>query len=129
MKKVFLLMLFPFLMSFQCEDDFENAGFETSYKIQNNSNVDLFYIDESNQISQIAKQSSSIIGSTLNNETIAVMPTASLLFEAIKLYASENGDYVLRYQQTPVDDELWVLSEPLENVFEYTLIITDQLLD
>ena len=129
MKKVFLLMLFPFLMSFQCEDDFENAGFETSYKIQNNSNVDLFYIDESNQISQIAKQSSSIIGSTLNNETIAVMPTASLLFETIKLYASENGDYVLRYQQTHVDDELWVLSEPLENVFEYTLIITDQLLD
>lgn len=129
MKKVFLLMLFPFLMSFQCEDDFENAGFETSYKIQNNSNVDLFYIDESNQIWQIAKQSSSIIGSTLNNETIAVMPTASLLFEAIKLYASENGDYVLRYQQTPVDDELWVLSEPLEYVFEYTLIITDQLLD
>ena len=122
-------MLFPFLMSFQCEDDFENAGFETSYKIQNNSNVDLFYIDESNQIWQIAKQSSSIIGSTLNNETIAVMPTASLLFEAIKLYASENGDYVLRYQQTPVDDELWVLSEPLENVFEYTLVITDQLLD
>ena len=119
MKKVFLLMLFPFLMSFQCEDDFENAGFETSYKIQNNSNVDLFYIDESNQISQIAKQSSSIIGSTLNNETIAVMPTASLLFETIKLYASENGDYVLRYQQTPVDDELWVLSEPLENVFEF----------
>ena len=57
------------------------------------------------------------------------MPTASLLFETIKLYASENGDYVLRYQQTPVDDELWVLSEPLENVFEYTLIITDQLLD
>ncbi|MBO6829803.1 hypothetical protein [Allomuricauda sp.] len=129
MKKVFLLMLFPFLMSFQCEDDFENAGFETSYKIQNNSNVDLFYIDESNQISQIAKQSSSIIGSTLNNETIAVMPTASLLFETIKLYASENGDYVLRYQQTPVDDDMWVLSEPLENVFEYTLIITDQLLD
>ena len=118
MKKVFLLMLFPFLMSFQCEDDFENAGFETSYKIQNNSNVDLFYIDDSNQISQIPKQSSSIIGSTLNNETIAVMPTASLLFETIKLYASENGDYVLRYQQTPVDDELWVLSEPLENVFE-----------
>jgi hypothetical protein len=129
MKKLFLLVLFPFLMSFQCEDDFENSGFETSYKIQNNSNMDLFYIDEYNQISQIAKQSSSIIGFTLNNETIPVMPTASLRFEAIKLYSLENEDYILRYQQTPVDDNLWVLTEPFENVFEYTLIITDQLLD
>lgn len=129
MKKLFLLVLFPFLMSFQCEDDFENSGFETSYKIQNNSNMDLFYIDEYNQISQITKQSSSIIGFTLNNETIPVMPTASLRFEAIKLYSLENEDYILRYQQTPVNDNLWVLTEPLENVFEYTLIITDQLLD
>jgi hypothetical protein len=129
MKKLFLLVLFPFLMSFQCEDDFENSGFETSYKIQNNSNMDLFYIDEYNQISQIAKQSSSIIGFTLNNETIPVMPTASLRFEAIKLYSLVNEDYILRYQQTPVDDNLWVLTEPFENAFEYTLIITDQLLD
>lgn len=129
MKKLFLLVLFPFLMSFQCEDDFENSGFETSYKIQNNSNMDLFYIDEYNQISQIAKQSSSIIGFTLNNETIPVMPTASLRFEAIKLYSLVNEDYILRYQQTPVDDNLWVLTEPFENAFEYTLIITGQLLD
>ncbi|MBO0329934.1 hypothetical protein [[Muricauda] lutisoli] len=129
MKKVFLLLLFPFFMSFQCEDDFVDSGFETSYSIENSTDTDLFLIDDSNQITEIAKRSSITIGSTLNTETISVMPSESLLFQSIKIYTSENDDFFLRYEQNPIDDESWILSEPMENAFEYTLIITDQLLD
>ncbi|MGN7514354.1 MAG: hypothetical protein ACTHOM_08255 [Allomuricauda sp.] len=129
MKKVFLLLLFPFLMAFQCEDDFVDSGFETSYSIENSTDTDLFLIDDSNQITEIAKQSSITIGATLNTETISVMPSESFLFESIKIYSSENDDFFLRYEQNPIDDESWILREPMENVFEYTLIITDQLLD
>ncbi|MBO0340957.1 hypothetical protein [Flagellimonas profundi] len=129
MKKVFLLLLFPFLMAFQCEDDFVDSGFETYYSIENSTDTDLFLIDDSNQITEIAKQSSITIGSTLNTETISVMPSESLLFESIKIYSSENDDFFLRYEQNPIDDESWILNEPMENAFEYTLIITDQLLD
>ncbi|MEC7771897.1 MAG: hypothetical protein VX798_11985 [Bacteroidota bacterium] len=129
MKKVFLLLLFPFLMAFQCEDDFVDSGFETYYSIENSTDTDLFLIDDSNQITEIAKQSSITIGATLNTETISVMPSESFLFESIKIYSSENDDFFLRYEQNPIDDESWILREPMENVFEYTLIITDQLLD
>ena len=129
MKKVFLLLLFPFLMSFQCEDDFVNSGFETSYSIENSTSTDLFLIDDSNQITEIAKQSSITIGSTLNTETISVMPSESFLFDSIKIYSSENDDFFLRYEQNPINDESWILREPMENAFEYTLIITDQLLN
>lgn len=129
MRKIFFLLLFPFLMSFQCEDDFVESGFETSYTIENNTEFDLFLIDDSNQITEIKKQSSVTVGSTLNTETVSVMLSESFLFESIKIYASENDDFLLRYEQNPIDDESWILSEPLENVFEYTLIITEQLLD
>ena len=129
MRRVFLLLLFPFLMSFQCEDDFDNSGFETSYIIENSTDTDLFLIDAFNQITEIPRKSSVNIGSTLSTETIAVTPSESFLFKTIKIYSSEGDDYLLRYNQNPIDDDSWILVEPLGNVFEYTLIVTDQLLD
>ena len=65
-------------------------------------------------------------------ETTQVINTP-LLIETIESGATTTYPIVLgggnSFIFSPVDDELWVLSEPLENVFEYTLIITDQLLD
>ena len=41
----------------------------------------------------------------------------------------ENDNFILVYEQNPIDDDLWVYSEPSENRFEYRLIITDATID
>lgn len=129
MKRVSLLLLLPFLVSFQCEDDFDNSGFETTYLIQNDSNTDLFLLNNQNSFVDVESQSEISVGSTLNSETEPVIPSESFVFEDIKLYKTEGGDFILVYEQVPLDDEIWILNEPSVNRFEYTLIITDDLLD
>ncbi|NNK73181.1 MAG: hypothetical protein HKO94_08305 [Flavobacteriaceae bacterium] len=129
MKKTLLFFLIPFLFAFQCDDDLENSGFETSYIIQNNSTVELFLLNEANSFVEIESQSNSSVGSTLNSETSPVVPSESFVFNTIKLYKADNGDFLQVYVQDPLDDSLWIFSEPVMNRFEYTLVITDDLLN
>ncbi len=124
MKKIFLFLVLPFLFAFQCEDDVD-SGFETSYIIQNGSNTDLFLLTESDSFVEISSQTEISIASDLNSVTEPILPTESFLFNSIRLYRSENENFILSYSQEPLDDEVWQLTEPTTNRFEYTLVITD----
>ena len=129
MKKVFLILLFPLLVSFQCEDDIVDSGFETIYLISNESALDLYSLNENEQFVQINSMDEITLGSILNPETSPISPSESLLFSNIRLYRVENGDFILVYTQDPLDDALWTFAEPQENRYEYTLTITDASLD
>ncbi|MCE2613108.1 hypothetical protein LVD13_09010 [Flavobacteriaceae bacterium D16] len=128
MKKIFLILLFPFLVAFQCDDDVD-SGFETTYFVQNDSSTDLFLLNESGQFIEINSQTDIAVGSDLNSVTEPIPPTESFLFNSIKLYRSENDNFILAYSQEPLEDGLWSLTEPVTNRFEYTLLITDAELD
>lgn len=82
-----------------------------------------------NTFFNIPSQSSHILASDLNQETEAILPSNTFQFTDIKLYELIDGNYILRYEQNPINDSLWNLIEPSENRFNYTLIITDDLLD
>ena len=129
MKKFVLVLLAPFLMATQCEDDFDNSGFETSYLIQNNSNTDLFLLDETDSFTLIKANAILTIATALNLTTHPIKPSESLIFTGVSLYKKENDDFILSYRQSPLSDGSWELREPQINRFEYTLLITDQLID
>ena len=128
MKRIFLILLFPFLVAFQCDDDVD-SGFETTYIIQNDSSTDLFLLNENGAFVEIDSQTAISIGSDLNSVTEPITPTEAFLFNSIKLYQAEGENFILRYSQEPLEDSLWTLTEPVMNRFEYTLVITDVDLD
>ena len=128
MKRYFLVLLLPLLLSFQCEDD-DFSGFETSYMIQNNTNSSLFYLDVENRLVEIAPQISLLIRSDLNNETLPIPPSENLELSSVQLFKSVASDFVLSYEQDPIDDSFWTFEETSENRFEYSLIITGSVVD
>lgn len=128
MKRIFLILLFPFLVAFQCEDDVD-TGFETTYIIQNDSGTDLFFLDGQQRFIEVPSQSELSIASALKNEASPILPTEAFLFSEIKLYRSENDNFILSYSQDPLENGLWALTEPQVNRFEYTLVITNMDLD
>lgn len=128
MKKKFLLLLVPFLLAFQCDEE-ELSGFETNYLLQNDTSSDLFYLSENDNFIAVESQSRFSFGSSLNPVASPITPADSELFNAIKLYVLTGADYVLVYSQDPVDDAVWGLTEPETNRFEYRLTITDSDID
>ncbi len=128
MKKKFLLLLVPFLLAFQCDEE-ELSGFETNYLLQNDTSSDLFYLSENDNFIAVESQSRFSFGSSLNPVSSPITPADSELFSAIKLYVLTGTDYVLVYSQNPVDDAVWRLTEPETNRFEYRLTITDSDID
>lgn len=123
-KIVCFIILAPVLMATQCEDDFENSGFETNFVIQNDAERDLFLLKQGTVFEKITASSTLNIGSELNSETISIAPSESFQFNEVKLFVLEDGNYNLVYEQNPINDELWILSEPSVNRFEYKLIVT-----
>jgi hypothetical protein len=128
MKKIFLILLFPFLVAFQCDDDVD-SGFETIYIIQNDSGTDLYLLDSQERFIELPSQADLSVGSALKNEASPILPSESFIFNDVKLYRSENNNFILAYSQEPLEDGLWSLTEPVMNRFEYTLVITDAELD
>ncbi|WP_445383076.1 hypothetical protein [Robiginitalea sp. IMCC43444] len=127
MKKVFyLLLVAPLLMAMQCDDDYDNSGFVTTYLIQNEAGTDLYFLSDSGNFTLIPDQSQLDIGSELNPETQAIPPSQNPSISQIRLYQMENQDFILVYEQNPLDDGLWEFDEPSQNRFEYTLRITEE---
>ena len=129
MKKILLLLLIPLLLATQCDDEIDNSGFETDYLLQNNSSFDLFLLTEEDVFIDIESQSTQSIGNSLNSITSSIAPSESNVFSNIKLFKMENSNFILAYEQTPIDDDLWVFNEPSVNRYKFTLIITDELID
>lgn len=127
MKKIYLILLLPFLVATQCEE--ENTGFETNYLVHNNSSIDLFLLNEQDRFIEIESQSTISIGSVLNSTTSPIVPSESLVFSNIKLYTTDNDNFILVYIQDPIDDDLWFFNEPVMNRYEYKLVISDDIMD
>ena len=127
-KKVFLLLLLPLLFSFQCEED-DLSGFETSYFFDNQTTIPLFFFDFENRLIEIAPQTSVLFRSDLNSETLPIRPSENIEFSTIAFFKNVNSDFILTYEQTTIDDDLWQFNEPSENRFEYTLVVTEELID
>jgi hypothetical protein len=128
-KRLYLILLLPLIVATQCEDDDINSGFETEYIIQNDSDIALILFTEGGGQLPVASQSNLFVASNLNQTTNSITPSESNIFSNIKLYKMENDNFILVYEQNPIDDDLWVYSEPSENRFEYRLIITDATID
>lgn len=129
MKKIFLLLLLPLIVATTCEEDDLNSGFETEYIIQNDSSIDLILLQEGGFQTTIENGTSFLLASDLNQETNSINPSETLAFNTIKLYKTENDNFILAYKQEPINDDLWTFDEPVTNRYNYTLIITDDLLN
>lgn len=128
-EKTLLLLLLPLIVATTCEDDDLNSGFETEYIIQNNSSINLILITELDTQITIESKTSYNFNSALNQTTDSISPSESFIFSNIKLYKAENGNFILVYDQDPIDDGLWIFSEPSENRYQYDLVITDDLIN
>lgn len=128
-KRLYILLLLPLIVATQCEDDDTYSGFETDYIIQNDSSIDLILFTEGGGQLPVASEAELRVASDLNQTTNAISPATSNIFGNIKLYKIENDNFILAYEQDPIDDDLWIYSEPSENRYQYKLIITDALID
>lgn len=129
-KRLFLVLLLPLIVDTQCDDDdLSNSGFETQYIIQNDSSIDLILFTDGGGQLPVASQSDFRVASDLNNTTNPITPAESFIFSNIRLYKMVDANFILTYEQDPIDDTLWVFNEPTENRYEYKLVITDDLID
>ncbi len=128
-KRLYLILLLPLILATTCEDDDINSGFETEYVLENDSSIDLIRFTEGGGQTAIPSQSEISIGRDLNPTTNAIAPSESFVFGTIKLYKMDNDDFILVYEQNPIQDNLWTFNEPSENRYQYRLTITDELLD
>ncbi|MEM8928560.1 MAG: hypothetical protein AAGC45_10180 [Bacteroidota bacterium] len=128
MRKICFVLLLPLLFAFQCEED-DLSGFETSYFIQNETNTSLFFFGFENRLIEIDAQTAVLFRSDLNSETLPIRPSETIEFSTIQLFKNVDSDFILSYEQAPIDDNLWLFEEPSENRFEYTLVVTDELID
>ncbi len=130
MKKLLILcVIAPLLMATQCEDDFNTDGSETSFVIQNDSGIALSFPVENGDFITIENQSNFVVSSEFRDDSTALLPSDSPAFDEIVLFQLQDGEAVQVYQQNPIDNALWVLSEPFERNFEYRLTITPDLIN
>jgi len=129
LKRIHLLLLLPFIVATQCENDDFNSGFETEYVIENDLDSDLILLSANDPQIAISSKAGYSLSSVLNQTTESILPSESFSFSHVKLYKKENDDFILVYNQDPIDDSLWIYSETSENKYEYRLIITEELIN
>ena len=122
-----ILFLAPLLIAIQCEPD--EIVVSTVYIIQNDSNTNLIFNTEEAGVTVIASQTSYVFNLGPNASTV-VSPAQNSNINSIQLFKLDSDqNQVLAYEQTPIMDELWSLNELSSLEYEYTLIITDDLID
>ncbi len=128
-KRLYLVLVLPLIIAMQCEEDDLSSGFETAYTIDNTSSRDLIFFRDGFPQVAINSNSNYQFATELNQVTEPIAPTAASVFSSIKLYEDQEGSFILVYNQDPLNDDVWTLTEPFENKFIYTLNITDALLN
>ena len=69
------------------------------------------------------------MASDLNQANAAITPEDSDQLETLKLYELIEGNYVLYYEQDPIDNALWDVGEPTVDNFKFTLILEEIVID
>lgn len=124
MKKIYLFLFVPLLLSFQCEDDIDPL-FSTEYYVQNNSSVDLIWLNADAEEISIESQSEQFLGVSTDMDAI-ILPSNSLAINAITLYKKEeSGALSMVYEQNPIMDEIWEFNAPFNFEGDYYLTISD----
>jgi hypothetical protein len=116
------------LFAIQCEDDVLPL-FQTLYTVQNNSSLDLYYINPDTEFLLIPNQSEFNVASDLNQANAAITPEDSDQLETLQLYELIEGNYVLYYEQDPIDNALWDVGEPTVDNFKFTLTLEEIVID
>lgn len=123
MKKLYFILLIPFLMATQCDDN-TIPSYKTNYIIQNDSSINLILLSEDNTEIVIESQADYQLGAEITDTDIIVTPSENNVFDHVDLYKlDDNNNLVLAYQQTPISDDLWIFETA--NTYSYRLIITD----
>ncbi|RRQ48113.1 hypothetical protein DZC72_10310 [Maribacter algicola] len=124
MKKIYLLFLVPFLFSFQCEDEIDPL-YSSEFYIQNNSSIQLIWLNVDMEEIPIESMSDQFIGVSTDKDFL-VPPSKTLAFNAITLYKKErSGDLTMVYLQRPIEDNLWSFDKLSQYEGIYQLIITN----
>lgn len=124
-KIICLLLTVPFLMSFQCDEDIIDNNFQTNLVVQNDSSFELLLEIVPNDISELKSQDSSYI---LNNASTTgfINPSEFESLTNLRLYRKDDSEnFLLVYEQTPIQDSLWVINESTTRDVDHILIITD----
>lgn len=128
-KKIWVILLLPLLMSFQCDEDIIDDSFQTNLVIQNDSSFDLVLEVVPYNISQLLSQNNTYIDGS-SSENGFILPSEFEFLESIKLYKrNEDEDLILVYEQTPIIDSLWVINESTTKDVDHILIIDDETID
>ena len=128
MKKMLLLFLAPLLFSFQCEDEIDPL-YSSEFYIQNNSSIQLIWLNVDMEEIPIERMSDQFIGVSTDKDFI-VPPSKTLAVDAITLYKKEgSGARTMVYGQRPIEDDLWNFDKLSQYEGVYKLIITDASLD
>ena len=69
------------------------------------------------------------MASDLNQDNIAITPEDSDQLEILKLYELIEGNYVLYYEQDPINNALWDVGEPTVDNFKFTLTLEEIVID
>ena len=126
MKKLplFLLVLIPALLSFQCEEEFVNR-FQTNLVVTNDSSFDLVLETIEGNLSAIQSQESLYIDG-YSAESGFILPSEFTSINSIKLYKrDDNQNLILVYNQSPLNDDLWIINQSTGMDVDYVLTITD----
>lgn len=124
MRKVTLLFLVPLLLSMQCESD-DVPAFSSEFYLQNNSSVDLIWLNADAEEITIESQSEQFLGVSTDLDSF-ISPSKTTAFDAITLYRKkETGALTILYEQRPVVDDQWTFATPWEYERNYLLMITD----
>lgn len=129
MKKLLILVFAPLLMATQCNEDMDPI-FATEFYIQNNASVDILYLTQDAQEVLIKPNSRKSIAFDTNTTESSILPSENSIFNSVTLFKSDgNGTMINAYEQDPINNELWVLHDSGSLDFEYTLYITNYLIE
>jgi hypothetical protein len=107
----------------------KDPSFRTDYIIQNNSSIDIILTVDGGVQRLIERQSKELVGITTHCGNV-VIPSENIAFTNISIHKGDNeNNLILIYEQEPIIDDLWNYIEKSIYDFEYTLIITDELID
>ncbi|UWX53795.1 hypothetical protein NYZ99_11655 [Maribacter litopenaei] len=108
----------------QCESNDEPA-FSSEFYVQNNSSVDLIWLNADAEEITVESQSEQFLGVSTNLDSF-IPPSKTTAFDAITLYRKEEtGVLTILYEQRPVVDDQWIFTTPWEYERDYLLMITD----
>ena len=125
-KKILLILVAFTLMASQCDED--ETLLQTNFIVQNDTSIDLIFITEAGD-EVIIESGDSLAPSSAVDETF-IAPADHSPFTSLTLFKTDtNGDWVQTYEQNPITKAPWVFNEQSPLDANYTLVLTDSIIE